>query len=265
MGAPGQGRAVGAGRKTGRKRAALVGAALPCPTLTSPHPHSTKNSVLYIDIDVHHGDGVEEAFLTTDRVFCVRWVARWQGRRLAGSMQGRSTRSRTSPHPAPPRPTPTSTHLPAPASPQLPQVWRRLLPRHRRHRQHGARCAGGWVAAEESQQQASGSPARARLWGATQSLSHGAQRGLTHASPPRRQGPRLLTQRASARRHHGCAARGGEPGMRRPSAHPHAPSSAWRHRRPASPLSNAPCAPLPPAPCRAPGPQTRPTTRCSAP
>jgi histone deacetylase 1/2 len=25
--------------------------------------------VLYIDIDVHHGDGVEEAFLTTDRVF----------------------------------------------------------------------------------------------------------------------------------------------------------------------------------------------------
>ena len=24
--------------------------------------------VLYIDIDVHHGDGVEEAFLTTDRV-----------------------------------------------------------------------------------------------------------------------------------------------------------------------------------------------------
>jgi acetoin utilization deacetylase AcuC-like enzyme len=24
--------------------------------------------VLYIDIDVHHGDGVEEAFYTTDRV-----------------------------------------------------------------------------------------------------------------------------------------------------------------------------------------------------
>ena len=24
--------------------------------------------VLYVDIDVHHGDGVEEAFLTTDRV-----------------------------------------------------------------------------------------------------------------------------------------------------------------------------------------------------
>jgi histone deacetylase 1/2 len=27
--------------------------------------------VLYIDIDVHHGDGVEEAFFTTDRVMCV--------------------------------------------------------------------------------------------------------------------------------------------------------------------------------------------------
>ena len=27
--------------------------------------------VLYIDIDIHHGDGVEEAFLTTDRVMCV--------------------------------------------------------------------------------------------------------------------------------------------------------------------------------------------------
>jgi histone deacetylase 1/2 len=24
--------------------------------------------VLYIDIDIHHGDGVEEAFYTTDRV-----------------------------------------------------------------------------------------------------------------------------------------------------------------------------------------------------
>lgn len=28
-------------------------------------------SVLYCDIDVHHGDGVEEAFLTTDRVMTV--------------------------------------------------------------------------------------------------------------------------------------------------------------------------------------------------
>ncbi|TKX23259.1 histone deacetylase-like protein 3 [Elsinoe australis] len=30
-----------------------------------------KARVLYIDIDVHHGDGVEEAFYTTDRVMCV--------------------------------------------------------------------------------------------------------------------------------------------------------------------------------------------------
>lgn len=27
--------------------------------------------VLYIDIDIHHGDGVEEAFYTTDRVMSV--------------------------------------------------------------------------------------------------------------------------------------------------------------------------------------------------
>jgi acetoin utilization deacetylase AcuC-like enzyme len=25
------------------------------------------HSVLYVDIDIHHGDGVEEAFYTTDR------------------------------------------------------------------------------------------------------------------------------------------------------------------------------------------------------
>lgn len=27
--------------------------------------------VVYIDIDIHHGDGVEEAFYTTDRVMTV--------------------------------------------------------------------------------------------------------------------------------------------------------------------------------------------------
>lgn len=27
--------------------------------------------VLYVDIDIHHGDGVEEAFYTTDRVMTV--------------------------------------------------------------------------------------------------------------------------------------------------------------------------------------------------
>lgn len=30
-----------------------------------------KQRVLYVDIDVHHGDGVEEAFYTTDRVMTV--------------------------------------------------------------------------------------------------------------------------------------------------------------------------------------------------
>ena len=28
--------------------------------------------VLYVDIDIHHGDGVEEAFYLTDRVMTVR-------------------------------------------------------------------------------------------------------------------------------------------------------------------------------------------------
>lgn len=27
--------------------------------------------MLYVDIDIHHGDGVEEAFYTTDRVMTV--------------------------------------------------------------------------------------------------------------------------------------------------------------------------------------------------
>ncbi len=31
-------------------------------------PVSYHTRVLYVDIDVHHGDGVEEAFYTTDRV-----------------------------------------------------------------------------------------------------------------------------------------------------------------------------------------------------
>ena len=30
--------------------------------------------MLYIDIDVHHGDGVEEAFLTTGAVLWVPWL-----------------------------------------------------------------------------------------------------------------------------------------------------------------------------------------------
>jgi histone deacetylase 1/2 len=31
----------------------------------------TEHTVLYVDIDIHHGDGVEEAFYTTDRVMTV--------------------------------------------------------------------------------------------------------------------------------------------------------------------------------------------------
>jgi hypothetical protein len=34
-------------------------------------PSRYHQRVLYIDIDVHHGDGVEEAFYTTDRVMTV--------------------------------------------------------------------------------------------------------------------------------------------------------------------------------------------------
>ena len=41
-----------------------------CPTLAAASPRYCRyhQRVLYIDIDVHHGDGVEEAFYTTDRV-----------------------------------------------------------------------------------------------------------------------------------------------------------------------------------------------------
>lgn len=42
---------------------------IPTPALCfSPRYHQR---VLYIDIDIHHGDGVEEAFYTTDRVMTV--------------------------------------------------------------------------------------------------------------------------------------------------------------------------------------------------
>ncbi len=39
------------------------------PVLLPPSPPC---SVLYVDIDIHHGDGVEEAFYTTNRVMTVR-------------------------------------------------------------------------------------------------------------------------------------------------------------------------------------------------
>ena len=35
------------------------------------HSFRYHQRVLYIDIDIHHGDGVEEAFYTTDRVMTV--------------------------------------------------------------------------------------------------------------------------------------------------------------------------------------------------
>jgi hypothetical protein len=46
------------------------------PTSTCPTPPNPTSgpipSVLYVDIDIHHGDGVEEAFYLTDRVMTVR-------------------------------------------------------------------------------------------------------------------------------------------------------------------------------------------------
>jgi len=40
--------------------------------LVSPHTqHRYHPRVLYIDIDIHHGDGVQEAFYLTDRVMSV--------------------------------------------------------------------------------------------------------------------------------------------------------------------------------------------------
>ena len=39
----------------------------------------THARVLYVDIDIHHGDGVEEAFYLTDRVMTVRGGVRRAG------------------------------------------------------------------------------------------------------------------------------------------------------------------------------------------
>jgi len=43
--------------------------------------------VMYIDIDVHHGDGVEEAFYTTDRVMTLSFHKygewKWSGTKIA--------------------------------------------------------------------------------------------------------------------------------------------------------------------------------------
>jgi histone deacetylase 1/2 len=55
-----------------RTHTAHLHACAPNPTYASPSvPRRHHQRVLYIDIDVHHGDGVEEAFYTTDRVMTV--------------------------------------------------------------------------------------------------------------------------------------------------------------------------------------------------
>ena len=43
------------------------------PTLSTPSPRPPRYHprVLYLDIDIHHGDGVQEAFYLTDRVMTV--------------------------------------------------------------------------------------------------------------------------------------------------------------------------------------------------
>ena len=49
--------------------------------------------VLYVDIDIHHGDGVEEAFYLTVRVMTVSFhkVVKERGRRRRGNDRPRST------------------------------------------------------------------------------------------------------------------------------------------------------------------------------
>lgn len=116
--------------------------------------------VLYLDIDVHHGDGVEEAFLTTDRVMTVRWVSSMAAPTAGWAVLTFSNRSHnhTCAMETPQAGTDCTLYAPtlliaylhsalAGFCLQLPQVWRRLLPGHRRHCQHGARCARGAPAA----------------------------------------------------------------------------------------------------------------------
>jgi acetoin utilization deacetylase AcuC-like enzyme len=56
--------------------------------------------VLYVDIDIHHGDGVEEAFYLTDRVMTVSCIkhsnssieARWAASNTAAAAAAAATR-----------------------------------------------------------------------------------------------------------------------------------------------------------------------------
>lgn len=42
----------------------------------------THQRVLYVDIDIHHGDGVEEAFYSTNRVMTVSCLAWLDGKKM---------------------------------------------------------------------------------------------------------------------------------------------------------------------------------------
>ncbi len=42
-----------------------------CRQVTESNENREHQRVLYVDIDIHHGDGVEEAFYTTNRVMTV--------------------------------------------------------------------------------------------------------------------------------------------------------------------------------------------------
>jgi hypothetical protein len=49
------------------------------PGATAPAPRSGRRRVLYLDIDIHHGDGVQQAFYWSDRVCTVSFHCRRRG------------------------------------------------------------------------------------------------------------------------------------------------------------------------------------------
>jgi acetoin utilization deacetylase AcuC-like enzyme len=56
----------------------------------------TYRRVLYVDIDIHHGDGVEEAFYLTNRVMTVRSSLRREWNNSSTSSTNSSSCSRQS-------------------------------------------------------------------------------------------------------------------------------------------------------------------------
>ena len=104
-----------------------------------------KQRVLYVDIDIHHGDGVEEAFLTTDRVLtvrssfvCLRVCVVMLGGCVCCECLGLSSSSNITNTPPKKQPTNQSKQKKG----VVPQVRRRLFPRHgrlegRRRRRRG--------------------------------------------------------------------------------------------------------------------------------